>query len=358
MVRRLGQLILSIVIVQFLAWTYFTNADDRPKAGPERLLPPALQPFEHLIGPWRGHGFLEANKQEGWDETATWGWRFEKSKIVGMEVTFKDGRYFSTARLDPLELGNYEGQFRLTATTPQEKEAIYEGSIKFGKNITFVRKSGEASAPDQLTLQLLHDVRYVMFVESKKGTAIKKLATIGATRADVRFGAAGKEEQGPKCIVTGAPGTSTVSHKGQTYYVCCSGCKGEFEVDPEKWLKLAKESKSKKEDGKSAESNASAKEATKDSARPKSSGDESKSKGTRTDPKKPAGKESTKEKEPDSESKSAAAVLARAKLLEKNGKRDAAIQAYERLLKEFPKAPEAKEATNRLKELRSKNDQP
>src|SRR5262245_58648898 len=66
------------------------------------LVPPSLEPFEQLIGPWRVHGFLEADKLKGWDEPTTWGWLFEKGKIVGMEVTFNDGKYFSSAKLEPL----------------------------------------------------------------------------------------------------------------------------------------------------------------------------------------------------------------------------------------------------------------
>ena len=53
----------------------------------------------------------------------------------------------------------------------------------------------------------------------------------------IRFGeaAVGKVEgAGDKeCVVTGGKGTMAVSFKGQTYYVCCSGCKQAFDDDPE-----------------------------------------------------------------------------------------------------------------------------
>jgi hypothetical protein len=194
----------------------------------------------------------------------------------------------------------------------------------------------------------LHDVRYQMLIEAKKSaTLVKKIATIGATRADVRFGAASKEEQGPKCIITGAPGTSTVMHNGQTYYVCCSGCRAEFDHDPEKWLKLAKEGMSKKGGGDAV----STKVKSKDASASKPAGDDlEKPEREKSESKKSAAKDSKGKAE--SESKSAASILSRAKLFEKNGKADAAIQAYERLLKEYPKAPEAKEAESRLKEMK------
>jgi YHS domain-containing protein len=34
-------------------------------------------------------------------------------------------------------------------------------------------------------------------------------------------------------VVTGGAGTISVTHKGQTYYVCCTGCQQAFEDDPE-----------------------------------------------------------------------------------------------------------------------------
>jgi len=312
-----------------------------------RLVPESLEPFEQLIGPWRVHGFLEADKIKGWDEPTTWGWLFEKGKIVGMEVTFKDGKYFASAKLEPHES---ERQYRFNAVTAEEKKVGYEGTLK-GKKLTLVRKEGDSSAPDQVTLELLHDVRYQMLIEAKKSaTLVKKIATIGATRADVRFGAASKEEQGPKCIITGAPGTSRVPYNGQEYYVCCSGCAAEFKHDPEKWLKLAKEGKSKK-----GGDDATDKVKSKDSAATKSSGDESEqSESEKGESKKSSAKDGKDNAE--SESKSAALLLSRAKLLEKNGKTDAAIHAYERLLKEYPKASEAKEADSRLRELKKNSE--
>jgi hypothetical protein len=312
------------------------------------LVPESLEPFEQLIGPWRVHGFLEADKLKGWDEPTAWGWLFEKGKIIGMEVTFKGGKYFSSAKLEPLEA---DGQYRFKAVTTEEKEFTYEGALK-GKRLTLVRKESDSSAPDQVTLELLHDVRYQMLIEAKKsGTLVKKIATIGATRADVRFGAASKEEQGPKCIITGAPGTSTVSFNGQAYYVCCSGCAAEFKHDPEKWLKLAKEGKAKK----GGDDGTSVKVKSKESAASKPSGIDSESPDSgMNSSSKPASKDGKGKTE--SEPKSAASLLSRAKLLEKNGKTDAAIQAYERLLKVHPKAPEAKDAESRLKELKKDSD--
>jgi YHS domain-containing protein len=34
-------------------------------------------------------------------------------------------------------------------------------------------------------------------------------------------------------VVTGGAGTIPVTHKGKTYYVCCTGCRDAFNDDPE-----------------------------------------------------------------------------------------------------------------------------
>ena len=47
------------------------------------------------------------------------------------------------------------------------------------------------------------------------------------------FGAAGGEKK-PECVVTGGLGTMQVSYMGQTYYVCCTGCRDAFNENPAK----------------------------------------------------------------------------------------------------------------------------
>ena len=44
---------------------------------------------------------------------------------------------------------------------------------------------------------------------------------------------------------SGGRGTIPVTYKGQTYYVCCTGCRDAFKEDPEKYLKEYAERKAK-----------------------------------------------------------------------------------------------------------------
>ncbi len=57
-----------------------------------------------------------------------------------------------------------------------------------------------------------------------------RMAEIGYTRQGSNFGQA---SVGRECVVTGGAGTIAVTHNGQTYYVCCTGCRDYFNDDPE-----------------------------------------------------------------------------------------------------------------------------
>ena len=61
-----------------------------------------------------------------------------------------------------------------------------------------------------------------------------RVAEVGYTREGTRLAVEGGD--GPECVVTGGKGTMPITYKGQTYYVCCSGCKQAFNENPEKIL--------------------------------------------------------------------------------------------------------------------------
>ena len=46
-------------------------------------------------------------------------------------------------------------------------------------------------------------------------------------------------------MVSGGLGKIKISYKGETYYVCCTGCQEAFKDDPEKYLKEYAERKAK-----------------------------------------------------------------------------------------------------------------
>src|SRR5207253_1165382 len=96
----------------------------------------------------------------------------------------------------------------------------------------------EASKETQrLTLTLLHGSRFLYRYEVKPQdrSFFRRIYMVGATKEGVVF--AGPGNTNPECVVSGGLGTIRVSYKGETYYVCCTGCRDAFKEEPEKYIK-------------------------------------------------------------------------------------------------------------------------
>ena len=115
-----------------------------------------------------------------------------------------------------------------------------------------MRAAGITISPDARAalLPLLGGDRLVISMlqpSPTAGTLLVSLAEIGYTRQGSNFG---KGSTGPECIVTGGFGSMKVEYQGQTYYVCCTGCRDLFNDDPEAVLadyrKRKEEEKAKK----------------------------------------------------------------------------------------------------------------
>ena len=144
----------------------------------------------------------------------------ENSKLYkGGEVRFKDGKY------------------QITIIDKAGKKAEYEGEIK--KDVlTVERKNPDTDDTEQIKMNLAGGgdrLVYSMWVKPDGRTMFTKKLEVGYTREGVTFGveAGGKK---PECVVTGGLGTMTVSYMGQTYYVCCTGCRDAFNDNPAKIL--------------------------------------------------------------------------------------------------------------------------
>ncbi len=186
--------------------------------------------------------------------------------------------------------------------------------------------------------------------------------------------AASSTSEPAKCIVTGGAATTTVVYQGRTFPVCCSGCRDEFNENPEKYLKKA----SLIEAARSAKSSAggspakgvsrfedafagdvddsasnaksapqvSSATATKIDAAVETPPSSSESAATKTTSKKVDVRSATAK-----DASRAASLLKLGQNLEKSGKTSAALEYYRRVVKDFAKAPAAKSAAERIKKL-------
>jgi len=202
----------------------------------------ALQPFNVLVGSWKGSGVPEGTRDEraagAWSETITWIWKFKNSDSW-LAVTFEKGKHFSRGELRYTpEPNNSTPLYTLTLTAPDKSTSRFVGTLK-DKVLTLDRADAPAGEHQRLVISLLHHNRYLYRFESRpagSAVAFSRHYQVGATKEGVPFADVPK---GPECVVSGGLGTIKVTYKGKEYWVCCTGCRDEFKADPEKYLKEA-----------------------------------------------------------------------------------------------------------------------
>jgi YHS domain len=201
----------------------------------------ALQPFGDLIGTWRGTGTLVVPlgaKADFWSETSAWEWVF-KGNDAWLKATFDKSKNFTGGELRYVPA---KDEFTFTVRTPAKETLTYTGSLKERVLKLEREQDGEIH---RLVFTLLHPERHLYRYEVRPaGKALfAKKYQVGATKEGVAF--AGPDGR-PECVVSGGLGTMSVSYQGKTYYVCCSGCRTEFNENPAKYVAEFEAKKAKK----------------------------------------------------------------------------------------------------------------
>ena len=202
-------------------------AKKKPKA--------ALRAFNDLIGSWRGTGEpngTRAEKQRNfWQEKIDWQWQF-KGEDVFLKADIDKGKYFTAAELRYLP---DKDRYQLTAKTPDKETLVFEGTLD-KRRLTLDRTDEKKNETQRLILNLLHFNRHVYRYEVKPADrpTFRAVFQVGATKEGIDF--AGGDDA-PECVVSGGLGTIPVTYKGQTYFVCCTGCRDAFRDEPEKYIK-------------------------------------------------------------------------------------------------------------------------
>jgi YHS domain-containing protein len=203
------------------------QSDKSTKAAKE-----ALAQFNSLIGGWRGTAQPRRGSAAGsWRESAEWVWDFSQP-VPAIRYVVTDGKLLKSARITFDDKANV---FRASVQSPDGSTREYSG--KFDDDRLVLNSEPDAKNEiHRITVTRLNDKRTIVLFEKKRATSrgLARLAEVGYTREGTRLAVEGGD--GPECVVTGGKGTIAISYKGQTYYVCCSGCKQAFNENPEKIL--------------------------------------------------------------------------------------------------------------------------
>ena len=206
-------------------------------SGEEKKLPSigALKPFNALIGKWNAagvpEGTLEERNKGHWAETLSWEWQF-KGDDAWIVVIFEKGKYFKRGELRHLPKENTY-QFRIE--TIDKQALVFLGTFT-ERNLSVERTDDKTKETQRLVFSLLHFNRIVYRYDVKPAdkTFYTKLYRVGATKDGEPLVITGFNER--ECIVSGGTGTSPVMYQGKIYYVCCSGCRDEFNDNAAKYV--------------------------------------------------------------------------------------------------------------------------
>jgi hypothetical protein len=309
---------------------------------PSLEIAPALQPFEALIGQWKGTAIPTANRLKGWRETHDWAWRFKSGKPVGVSLALTGNK---TLRQGLITAGTKPGTYVLEAESASGSAIRYDGSIdESGRGFVFENRRADKDAEaERLVVRVLaNGLRYTLWQEQKASTDTvwNRSVDVNVGRAGENFATGGDTEKLPKCIVTGGAAALAVSLNGRSFPVCCTGCRDEVLADPEKYL--AKITARADAASKTLEGPSTASESRRDSTMPMPT--------AKAQEQKP--RTAAKSTAPSAKSKpKSAELLEQAADLEKRGKAAAALIFYRRIQKEFPRSPEAPKASERIKVL-------
>lgn len=218
----------NVCLAVFAVASLAADAPDRPIDTDAKE---HLTKVQQLVGQWRGVGQPQRGSTRGsWTEEADWGWSFTDGvRLVGK---LPQGKWFRS-----LELASHDREYFLTATpTLMGEKMVYTGATDDSGRIIFTPREPREGLPKRITLRFAAEGdRLLILYESQNAATSQfaRLAEVGYTRKGSQFG---KGASKPECVVTGGLGTIEVTHAGQTYFVCCTGCRDYFDASPEEVL--------------------------------------------------------------------------------------------------------------------------
>jgi hypothetical protein len=175
-----------------------------------------------------------------WSEQVSWGWKF-KGDDAWLVMTVKGGKFLKGGELRYL---TDKKKYQFTATFADGKTGVFEGDIK-NDALKVERTDPDSKQVQYFTMTSAAEGARFIYSYSYKApgsTLLTKDYMVASTREGVSLGPTAKKNI---CVVSGGLGTTAVSYKGETYYICCSGCAEAFKENPEKYIAEFKAKKGK-----------------------------------------------------------------------------------------------------------------
>ncbi len=201
----------------------------------------ALKPVRVLVGAW--HGVTQSGREY---EELNWVWdRLTDTSRPALVMSTDKNKHYKSARLTylvddeqfQLTIEDKEGRRReLKGTFSQEPEDVIEDNKPQRTYKLQVTEVGDAKDRWQVVVNQQENNRYLLELSKARGTTFARFDTVSSQREGTSFALNDSDFKEKTCIISQGLGTIQVSHKGKSYWVCCTGCKAAFDEDPEKWI--------------------------------------------------------------------------------------------------------------------------
>jgi hypothetical protein len=221
------RLLLHLALIGLIVAIGAASAADSPSKA-------ALKELNDFIGSWKGSGVPARSKAvtDVWSETLHWSWGF-KGDDAWLTLKIDEGKHYKGGELRWLPATK---RYQLTLTDKSDKKQVFEGKLA-DERLQLERVDPETKETQKLTFNTAAEgIRLVMVFERKPEgrTLFTREYQVGATKEGESLGTAKKKVE---CVVSGGLGTIAVAFKGETFYVCCTGCRDAFNENPEKYVK-------------------------------------------------------------------------------------------------------------------------
>jgi hypothetical protein len=212
-----------------------------------------LQPLQILLGQWRGTTRREYENFKAVDNHEwVWDLRTDPSNPA-LTIDSDKSPYLKKGRLS---WDVQQKKFTLQATDAAGVARTYVGDFtepvqeivgsddKLHKVFRLEFQQDESTAAGseqwQLAIAQQENNRYLLEIGKRRGSAdFARYDTVSTQREGTSFAVSDTDYAEKTCIISEGLGTTELTYKGRSYWVCCSGCKAAFEEEPEKWIARA-----------------------------------------------------------------------------------------------------------------------
>lgn len=237
MMLRMTSLTAAAVGLFVLAQLAATAEEKKLKPEEVAKAKKALGEVQDFIGLWKLEGTQKnSGKTEAWKEDVSWGWKFKDGEAWITVVFGKEGKgkHFNTGEL---RYDVSRKKYVLTLQGADKTEQVFEGDALKTGGLKLDRKDAKSGDVYRLTLNTLADgIRFQVKYEKQDGGKglFSSVFAMNGNKDGESFAGGTKK---PECIVSGGAANIPVSYMGKTYYVCCTGCRDEFNANPQKYVK-------------------------------------------------------------------------------------------------------------------------